>query len=87
MFYTTVFGAYSAFLFVRTGHFAAPCIAHAFCNHMGFPDFPAVMTYKNPHKLIVSLFFVVGLFLWCLLLSPVTNPSIYGNNLFWKTQF
>jgi prenyl protein peptidase len=36
-FYTSVFGIYSAYLFVRTGHFVAPFIAHAFCNHMGFP--------------------------------------------------
>lgn len=36
-FYTSIFGIYSAYLFVRTGHFVAPFIAHAFCNHMGFP--------------------------------------------------
>ena len=40
--YTTIFGMYSAFLFVKTGHFAAPFIVHAYCNFMGFPDFMEV---------------------------------------------
>ena len=40
--YTTVFGMYSAFLFIKTGHFAAPFIVHAYCNFMGFPDFMEV---------------------------------------------
>lgn len=84
MTYTTLFGAYSAFLFVRTGHLAAPCIVHAFCNHMGFPDFSEVFTYKNPHKFIVASLFVVGLVAWCFLLAPLTQPSLYSNEIFWK---
>ncbi|XP_034238570.1 CAAX prenyl protease 2 [Thrips palmi] len=84
MTYTTIFGAYSAFLFVRTGHLAAPCVVHAFCNHMGFPDFSEVFTYKNPHKFIVASLFLVGLVAWCFLLAPLTKPSLYYNNLFWK---
>ena len=40
--YTTIFGMYSAFLFIKTGHFAAPFIVHAYCNFMGFPDFMEV---------------------------------------------
>ncbi|KAL3628218.1 hypothetical protein CASFOL_027264 [Castilleja foliolosa] len=35
--YTVIFGAYASFLFVRTGHLAAPLIAHIFCNFMGLP--------------------------------------------------
>ena len=33
---------YSALLFIRTGHFAAPFLVHAYCNFMGFPDFVEV---------------------------------------------
>ena len=34
---------YSALLFIRTGHFAAPFLVHAYCNFMGFPDFAEVI--------------------------------------------
>ncbi|XP_018350382.1 PREDICTED: CAAX prenyl protease 2 isoform X1 [Trachymyrmex septentrionalis] len=48
--YTTLFGAYAAFLFARTGHFIAPFAAHSFCNHMGFPDLSEIAAYKDPLK-------------------------------------
>jgi len=35
--YTTVFGAYATFLYLRTGSLLAVVIAHAFCNWMGLP--------------------------------------------------
>ncbi|GFQ06929.1 caax prenyl protease 2 [Phtheirospermum japonicum] len=35
--YTVIFGAYASFLLVRTGHLAAPLVAHIFCNFMGLP--------------------------------------------------
>ncbi|KAL2731948.1 CAAX prenyl protease 2 isoform X2 [Vespula squamosa] len=81
--YTTLFGAYAAFLFVKTGHFIAPFIAHSFCNHMGFPELSEVVAYKDPLKraALFSLF-VIGLFAWCFLLTPMTDPAIYYNNLF-----
>ncbi|KAK4242592.1 hypothetical protein C8A03DRAFT_29186 [Achaetomium macrosporum] len=36
--YTTVFGAYATFLFLRTGSLVAVCAVHAFCNCMGLPQ-------------------------------------------------
>ncbi|AEO57682.1 hypothetical protein MYCTH_49425 [Thermothelomyces thermophilus ATCC 42464] len=36
--YTTLFGAYATFLFLRTGSLAAVCAVHAFCNCMGLPQ-------------------------------------------------
>ncbi|XP_058808972.1 CAAX prenyl protease 2 [Phymastichus coffea] len=83
--YTTVFGAYAAFLFARTGHFAAAFTAHSFCNHMGFPDLSEVFAYEDSFKR-TKLFsiFALGLIAWCLLLTPLTNPSWYSNNLFWQ---
>ncbi|KAJ1449242.1 hypothetical protein M885DRAFT_426168, partial [Pelagophyceae sp. CCMP2097] len=36
--YTTLFGAYTTFVFVRTGHVAAAVACHVFCNVMGLPD-------------------------------------------------
>ncbi|KAK3692756.1 hypothetical protein B0T22DRAFT_24839 [Podospora appendiculata] len=35
--YTTLFGAYATFIFVRTGSLPAVCAVHAFCNAMGLP--------------------------------------------------
>ncbi|CAG2052940.1 unnamed protein product [Timema podura] len=59
--YTTIFGAYSAFLFFKTGHFVAPLTAHAFCNHMGFPDFAEILTYKDPRRCFLIFLYVIGL--------------------------
>ncbi|KIK52101.1 hypothetical protein GYMLUDRAFT_233793 [Collybiopsis luxurians FD-317 M1] len=40
MAYTTLFGAYCAFMFLRTQRsIFVPITAHVFCNIMGFPDF------------------------------------------------
>uniref|UniRef100_A0A1B6HVQ7 CAAX prenyl protease 2 n=1 Tax=Homalodisca liturata TaxID=320908 RepID=A0A1B6HVQ7_9HEMI len=82
--YTTLFGAYSAFLFVRTGHFVAPFLAHAFCNHMGFPDLTELYVYKEPQRSIIMALCVIGLVTWCFLLDPLTSPSWYSNNVFYN---
>ncbi|XP_076166748.1 ras converting CAAX endopeptidase Sras isoform X1 [Ptiloglossa arizonensis] len=86
--YTALFGAYAAFLFVKTGHLAAPLTAHSFCNHMGFPDLSEVVAFKDPLKRagLFSLF-VIGLVAWCFLLTPMTNPTFFHNNLFWHKHF
>ncbi|KAL2271683.1 hypothetical protein VTJ83DRAFT_1054 [Remersonia thermophila] len=36
--YTTLFGAYASFLFLRTGSLLAVSAVHAFCNGMGLPQ-------------------------------------------------
>lgn len=82
-FYTSIFGIYSAFLFVRTGHFVAPFIVHAFCNHMGFPDIPDLIAQKEPKRCIFVIIYVLGLVGWILLLPTMTDPMWYSNNQFW----
>ncbi|KAI1334188.1 CaaX protease [Xylariaceae sp. FL0016] len=37
--YTSLFGAYATFLFLRSGSLLAICVVHAFCNVMGLPRF------------------------------------------------
>ena len=81
--YTTIFGAYSAYLFMRTGHFVAPFIAHAFCNHMGFPDFQEVLMQTGPKKTFLIGMYIVGLVSWVLLMPLLTSPTWYSNDLFW----
>ena len=62
--YTTIFGMYSAFLFVKTGHFAAPFIVHAYCNFMGFPDFMEVVNSEPRKRLVLMFLFVMGVVLF-----------------------
>lgn len=81
--YTTIFGAYSAFLLWRTGHFMSTFIAHAFCNHMGVPDVQELLTYKGIKRLFIFTLFIVGIIIWCYLLYPLTEPNWYYNNMDW----
>lgn len=37
--YTSIFGFYAAFVFLRTGNLPAVILAHSFCNWMGLPRF------------------------------------------------
>lgn len=82
-FYTSIFGIYSAYLFVRTGHFIAPFIVHAFCNHMGFPDLPDLISQPEPKRCIYLVIYVLGLVGWIILLPTMTAPELYQNQQFW----
>ena len=35
--YSSIFGLYASFLFVKTGHLAGPILAHSLCNWLGIP--------------------------------------------------
>ena len=81
--YTTIFGMYSALLFIRTGHFAAPFVVHAYCNFMGFPDFMEVANSEPRKRLLLVTLFVAGAVLFYLLLDPLTsNPRWFNNNIY-----
>ncbi|GAB0100492.1 CAAX prenyl protease 2 [Sergentomyia squamirostris] len=80
--YTYIFGIYSAYLFTKTGHFLAPFVAHAFCNHMGFPDLVELASTPNPQKRILQLLYALGLISWIILLPIATAPTMYSNHLF-----
>jgi prenyl protein peptidase len=82
-FYTSIFGIYSAYLFIRSGHFIAPFIVHAFCNHMGFPDIPDLISQPEPKRCIFMLIYVLGMIGWILVLPTLTMPELYHNNQFW----
>eukprot|EP00966_Prymnesium_polylepis_P307130 7097320-Prymnesium_polylepis.1 len=57
--YTSLFGAYSAYLFLRTGLVIGPLLAHAFCNSMGVPDFGGIASH--PQSTLVAAVYVLGL--------------------------
>lgn len=80
--YTTVFGIYSAFLFVRTGHLTSCVLVHGFCNFMGFPDLIELMHQEPKKRLVLSILFCTGLGLFYIALFPATDPSFYSNNVY-----
>ncbi|XP_066537985.1 CAAX prenyl protease 2 isoform X1 [Hoplias malabaricus] len=74
--YTAVFGAYTAFIFLRTGHLVGPVLCHSFCNYMGFPAVSTAL--EHPHRFTVLSFYVLGVLLFLILLFPMTDPFFYG---------
>lgn len=48
---------------------------------MGVPDIQELMQFKGIQKNIIITLYFVGLILWCCLLNPLTEPSLYYNNL------
>jgi len=80
--YTTIFGMYSALLFLRTGHFAAPFLVHAYCNFMGFPDFIEVVNSEPRKRIFLSAMFLTGAVSFYWLLEPLTDSAIYQNYVY-----
>ncbi|XP_072929791.1 CAAX prenyl protease 2 [Epargyreus clarus] len=80
--YTSLFGAYSAYLFITTGHFLAPLVAHIFCNHMGFPNFGEIFQFPPMERAIILWNLILGFALWCSLLPLATDPEFYDNKLY-----
>ncbi|KAG7280431.1 hypothetical protein CRUP_028171 [Coryphaenoides rupestris] len=74
--YTAVFGAYTAFIFIRTGHLVGPVLCHSFCNYMGFPAVNAAL--DHPHRPTVLTCYLLGVLLFLLGLFPLTEPAYYS---------
>ncbi|KAI1898530.1 hypothetical protein AGOR_G00073310 [Albula goreensis] len=75
--YTAVFGAYTAFIFIRTGHLLGPVLCHSFCNYMGFPALSTAL--EHPQRLTLLSFYLLGVLLFLLLLFPMTDPVFYSS--------
>ncbi len=82
MSYTTVFGVYSAFLFLRTGHLMAPVVVHGFCNFMGFPDFAEAANQPPRLRLVFAALYLAGVAAFFALLYPLTEPKMYHNIIY-----
>ncbi|XP_068164660.1 CAAX prenyl protease 2 isoform X2 [Antennarius striatus] len=74
--YTAVFGVYTAFIFIRTGHLTGPVLCHSFCNYVGFPIISTAL--EHPRRIIILLSYLLGVFIFFLFLFPFTDPSHYG---------
>ncbi|CAH8507263.1 unnamed protein product [Dicrocoelium dendriticum] len=82
--YTTIFGAYSAFLLLRTGSIFSAIVAHALCNLMSLPDFPGALKRGRMRwgvwgQLLAIIAHTSGLVLWAWFLFPATDPRRFGN--------
>jgi hypothetical protein len=86
LFYTTVFGAYASFLYLRTGHTLGIVISHTFCNLMGFPETNFMRPWHPlyPKRKAIIFMFVVGMVAFAAALYPMTEPSWYGGS--WPLQ-
>lgn len=84
--YTTVFGAYSTFLLLRSGHVIASILAHVVCNLMGVTNVMEVMLYEGFKRYALIFLHAVGVIVWGCLLFPFTEPHLYLNNVYWTNE-
>lgn len=73
--YTSTFGLFAGFLFVRTGHLVSGVLCHSLCNMMGLP--PIERALEHSRKYVILAVYVVGVILFLVLLFPLTTPSLY----------
>ncbi|KAM7374563.1 hypothetical protein PAMP_007211 [Pampus punctatissimus] len=73
--YTTVFGAFTAFIFMRTGHVVGPVLCHSFCNSQGLPDISSALQHPQRSALLFS--YLMGVLLFLVLLFPLTDHFFY----------
>mmetsp|Transcript_27141 Transcript_27141/g.82286 ORF Transcript_27141/g.82286 Transcript_27141/m.82286 type:complete len:293 (+) Transcript_27141:173-1051(+) len=83
--YTSLFGAYSSYLFLRTGLIYGPVLAHSFCNFMGLPNFAGVPGHRQSRTLAGA--YVVGLlgFTITVVVDAVFRPRLF-NSMYWDEQ-
>lgn len=74
--YTSIFGMFSAFLFVRSGHLVSPVLAHSVCNMLGLPPVDALATHPRP--VVMFTIYLAGLVTFVLLLFPLTEPALFS---------
>jgi prenyl protein peptidase len=80
--YTSLFGAFSAALQLRTGHLLAAFATHAFCNAMGFPRLDRLAELPPNRQMPVRMAFLTGLVSFIVLLEPLTRPALYSSVYF-----
>ncbi|KAI8333331.1 hypothetical protein BC941DRAFT_434431 [Chlamydoabsidia padenii] len=80
--YTTLFGWYVSFLFLRTGS-VWPCVlCHSFCNMMGFPDVGDIPHRPYRQRQVIWACFIAGVILFACLLYPLScvKDSVYWSH-------
>lgn len=70
--FTTIFGWYATFLFLRTGSVWPAFLVHSYCNALGPPEF-GVVGKNRTQTLIYRLLLVVGVVGFSFALYPLTD--------------
>ncbi|KAI6123947.1 hypothetical protein EV401DRAFT_2056027 [Pisolithus croceorrhizus] len=78
--YTTVFGFYCSYLFLRTGSVFPPIAAHVFCNVMGVPQPGYDIGQRPDRKLAIILAYLSGIVAFAYVLPRWTYTK---DSLFW----
>ncbi|KAL7312409.1 CAAX prenyl protease [Mucor circinelloides] len=82
--YTTLFGWYASYLFIRMGSLWPPVLCHSFCNLMGFPDFSGHHHRSTFQKVVIYSCFPLGIVLFVYYFDQLTLPSSVGGSMYWK---
>jgi hypothetical protein len=93
--YTTLFGWYASYLFLRTGSILPPILSHIFCNIMGLPPIFQNLfgCFKDGKKLgalsvIYYMTLSLSLFLWRSKNDGLTSCFFFFFFFFfWETSF
>ncbi|OJA15939.1 hypothetical protein AZE42_02642 [Rhizopogon vesiculosus] len=77
--YTSVFGFYCCYLFLRSGSLVPPIAAHIFCNIMGVPQPTYEISLLPHHKLSIVVAYLFGIigFVCTLKSWSYTDGSLY----------
>ena len=80
MSYTSLFGFFVTFVFVRTAHLLPLVLVHAFCNMMGLPPFGFLHKGhpQHQHRLVLGAVYLVGIGAFVLGLYPLTDTALLG---------
>jgi len=81
--YTYVFGLYSSYLFLRTGHLIPSFVSHSFCNFMGVPNLAQLLNvFSLKFRMIISFFYVFGLIMFFYFITSFTQPYLFENKTY-----
>lgn len=71
--YTTIFGWFATFAFLRTGHILGPVASHVFCNVVGFPDVARAASHRE--RKLVGVAYAAGIAAFAWGLWPATDAA------------
>lgn len=88
--YTSIFGALSTYLLLRTGNLAAPVASHMICNFIGLPDLGfcqergSHLAHLYSFRIPLLIIHALGLLgFWLLVDYMTSSPQLVGISPFW----
>ncbi|KAH9480072.1 CAAX prenyl protease 2 [Psilocybe cubensis] len=81
--YTSLFGFYASFLFLRTGSILPPITAHIFCNVMGIPMIGYELRRHAKYRNYIKAMYLAGIIGFVYTLGKWTKTK---DNLYWLQE-